>query len=89
MLQALGDDAKGEGLYAGHGLVTVVAVRHDTGESGDLRQPPAVVFPFDFNREGHARNVAFGPVVEQGGGRRPITGHRGTETQRPFLVVGA
>jgi hypothetical protein len=37
-----------------------VAITHDAGERVDFRQPTAVLFPFEVDRERHGCTVAFG-----------------------------
>jgi hypothetical protein len=55
MLQALGDYAKCQCLDTRHGFIPVLAVTHDAGKRRHLGQPPAVVFAFELDREGHGR----------------------------------
>jgi hypothetical protein len=60
MLQAFGNHTKGESLDARDGLVPVLTISHDARQRGYLSQPPAVVFPLDFNRKRHPGNVPSG-----------------------------
>ena len=72
VLQTLGNDSQGEGLYEGNGFVAVLAIGHHAWQIGYLGEPAAVVFTFDFDREGHLGNVPSGPAVSQGDGpKRP------------------
>ena len=63
MLQALGDDPKGERLHPGKRGLLGVAVRQDPGDFNDLGQPAAVVLPFEFNLECDQGNMPFASAV--------------------------
>jgi len=60
VFEAFGNHAKGEGLHAGDGLITIGAVAHDPSQRRDFRQPPAVILAFELDGKGHARTVASG-----------------------------
>jgi hypothetical protein len=45
-----------------------LTIGHDASQRGHLGQPPAIVFPLDFNRERHWSNVPSGPAVQQSDG---------------------
>ena len=63
MFETLGNHSQRERLHTGDSLVPVLTVGHDAGQGGYLGQPTAIDFAFDFNRERHSGNVAFGPAV--------------------------
>ena len=63
MLQALSNYAEGKRLNTSDGLISVLTISHDAGQSGDLGQPATIVFPLNFNRERHEGNVPSGPAV--------------------------
>ena len=65
MVKALSNDAESQRLDAGDGLVAIRSVRHHTRQAGNLGQPTAVDFRFNFDRERHQGNVASGLAVEQ------------------------
>jgi hypothetical protein len=60
MFEAFCDDAEGEGLNAGHGIIAVAAVAQDARQGGHLGQPAPVLFALEFDGERHAPNVPFG-----------------------------
>jgi hypothetical protein len=60
MFEAFGDDAEGEGLNTGHGVVAVAAVAQDARQGRHFGQPPPVLFALEFDGERHAPNVPFG-----------------------------
>lgn len=57
MLEALGDYAQSQRLHLRHGFITILAVAHHAGQSGNLGDPSTVFFAFELDREGHRRNV--------------------------------
>jgi len=62
MLETLSDDTQGQGLDPGDRFSTVLAVCHHAGQSRYFRQPPAVVFTFDFDVKRHVGNVPSGQL---------------------------
>ena len=60
VFKALSDDPQRKSLHPGDGLVPIVAVGHDTGESRNVGQPPAIILLLDFNLEIHVGNVSSG-----------------------------
>ena len=65
MVEALGDDAKGQGLNASDRFIPVRPIAQDTSQVRHFCQPPAVTLPFKLDRKGHACTVASGPAVYQ------------------------
>ena len=57
MLEPLGNDAQGQGLDPGDGLIAVLAVAHDPGQSRHLGQPTAISFAFELDGERHPGTV--------------------------------
>ena len=57
MLKALGNYAQSQGLHLRHGFITIAAIAQHAGKSGNLGNPSTVLFAFEFDREGHKRNV--------------------------------
>ena len=63
VFEALGNDAKGQGLDSGHGFVAVGSVAQDARQVRYFRQPPAVTLTLKLDRKGHAGTVTSGPAV--------------------------
>ena len=57
MLEPLRNDAEGQGLHLGDGVVAVLAVAQDPRQGRHLSQPAAISFAFEFDREPHASTV--------------------------------
>jgi len=62
MFKAFRDDPESQGLNARNGLVSILAVAQDAGQRWHFGNPPAVVFTFKLDGEGHAGTVTFGPA---------------------------
>ena len=65
MLEAFGNYAQRQRLHLRDGFITIQAVADDAWQRRYLGQPPTVFFAFEFNREGHARNVPSRPGMHQ------------------------
>lgn len=64
VFEAFGDHAKGKGLHARHGFVTVRAVAHHARQPRHFGGPAAVIFAIELNRKRHVGTVTFGgPAV--------------------------
>jgi hypothetical protein len=59
MFETFGDRAQGEGLNSHDGLISVLTVTHDAGQRRHFGEPPAIVFTFKLDRQGHGRTVTF------------------------------
>jgi hypothetical protein len=53
MLNTIGKDPQRQGLRLRTRLLRGTAIRKNPREIGDLSDPAAVIFPFQFNLEGH------------------------------------
>lgn len=65
LFQALGDNAKGERLDAGHRFVPIFAVAHDARQRRYLGDPAAVILAFEFDRERHRFTVPSGTLANK------------------------
>jgi hypothetical protein len=63
LLEPLGNDAKGQGLYSGDGFITVLAVAEYPRKGGHFGNPAAVVLAFKLDGERHDCTVPSGPAV--------------------------
>ena len=57
MLEPFRDDAEGQGLHLGDGLVAVLTVAQDPRQVRHLSEPTAISFAFEFDRERHPGTV--------------------------------
>ena len=57
MLEPLGNHAQRQSLHLGNGFIAIGAVAHDANQVRDLGKPTAVFFLFEFDAEGHERNL--------------------------------
>lgn len=57
MVKAVGDDAQREGLHSGNCFIAGLAVAEHAGQIGYFGKPPAVIFTFKLDREGHPDTV--------------------------------
>src|SRR5688572_20602417 len=60
MLEAIGEDSKGEGLGVSDRLIARCAIGENALEVGDLGDPPTVVFAINFEGEMHGSLGAIG-----------------------------
>lgn len=74
MLETLGNDPQRKRLYAGNGVVPVLAIAHDARQSRHFSEPSAVALAFNFNRERHACNVRVRLRSRSTGPARAIDG---------------
>jgi hypothetical protein len=63
VLEALGNDAKGESLDARDGFIAVGSVAEDASQIRHFCQPPAVALAFKLDRKCHGGTVTSGPAV--------------------------
>lgn len=59
MLESLGNDAQGQGLYQGNGFVAVHSVAQDSGQCWNFGEPAAVLFVLEFDRQSHVAKAAL------------------------------
>jgi hypothetical protein len=65
VLEAFGNNAERKSLDAGHHFITILPVAQHAGQGGNLGDPATVIFAFELDREGHARNVPSRPAIHQ------------------------
>jgi len=53
MIETIGDSSECEGLNFGDGLIARFAINHDAWKIGNLPNPAAIFFSFNFNNHIH------------------------------------